>query len=283
MNLIFTSASALTVLHIVLLALADVPSLVNGEEVPDGVRLVMKTRSGDTVIRASRGALADATVTPETVGAENQRIRNNRKSNKSQDTLQQAGGHKSGHKKHGAEEHGSAVSQNPQQNHKQNHKNNNNQQRQVIKQQQHENQPHQGGKRPGPKAKASETASTCRYAKSAWSNCDAKTNMRTRILSLKKGEQNCLPTRTIQKKCKKGCRYEKGTWTQCNAGQMTREDHLYVEGFGSSDQNCDPVRTVNKKCKGTGRPLEGKHHGPHRATKERKQKEKGTRRTSKQE
>ncbi|XP_022221873.2 uncharacterized protein LOC111073713 [Drosophila obscura] len=280
MNLIVTSASALTVLHFVLLILADIPSLINGEEVPDGVHLIMKTRSGDTLIRAARGALAEETVHPATnVGS--QRIRNNRKLERSQDNLQQAGDHKSGHKKHAGAENGSGVYQHPK--HKQSHKNNNNQQRQVIKQQQHGHQPHQGRKRPGPKEKSSETASTCRYVKSAWSNCDAKTSMRTRILSLKKGQQNCLPTRTIQKKCKKGCRYEKGTWTQCNAGQMTREDNLQVQGTGGSDQNCDAVRTVNKKCKEIGSALEGKTHGPKRTTKERKQKEKGTRRTSLQE
>ncbi|XP_017136640.1 uncharacterized protein LOC108152100 [Drosophila miranda] len=286
MNLIVTSASALTVLNFVLLVLADIPSLINGEEVSDGVRLVMKTRSGDTLVRAARGALPEETVSPAT-NVDGQRMRNNRKSNRSQDNLQQAGGHKSrtGHKKHAVAENVSAVAQHPAQpKHKQGHKNSDKQQRQVIKQQQHGHQSHPGGKRPGPKAKASETASTCRYAKSAWSNCDAKSNMRTRILSLKKGEQNCLPTRTIQKKCKKGCRYEKGTWTPCTAGQMTREDKLQAEGVGASDQNCDPVRTVNKKCKGTGSSPEGKHHGPNRAAKERKQKDKGTpRRTAPQE
>ena len=45
----------------------------------------------------------------------------------------------------------------------------------------------------------------CRYVKGAWSDCDPKTNMRSRILTLKKGDQNtCEQTKTIQKKCKKG-------------------------------------------------------------------------------
>lgn len=45
--------------------------------------------------------------------------------------------------------------------------------------------------------------SQCRYTKGPWTECDAKTNTRSRTLSLKKGEQTCVQTRTIQKKCKK--------------------------------------------------------------------------------
>ncbi|KAL3275006.1 hypothetical protein HHI36_019779 [Cryptolaemus montrouzieri] len=45
----------------------------------------------------------------------------------------------------------------------------------------------------------------CRYGKGAWSECDPKTNMRSRSLTLKKGNQTtCESTKTIQKKCKKG-------------------------------------------------------------------------------
>jgi hypothetical protein len=41
--------------------------------------------------------------------------------------------------------------------------------------------------------------------KGSWSDCDPKTNTRSRILTLKKGDQNtCEQTKTIQKKCKKG-------------------------------------------------------------------------------
>lgn len=56
---------------------------------------------------------------------------------------------------------------------------------------------------------------------------------------------------------------------------MTREDKLQAEAVGGSDHNCDPVRTVNKKCKANGNAAAGKQHGPNRAAKERKQKEKG--------
>ncbi|KAG8323418.1 hypothetical protein J6590_006431 [Homalodisca vitripennis] len=53
----------------------------------------------------------------------------------------------------------------------------------------------------------------CRYEKGPWSECEPKTNMRTRTLTLKdrkKGDAtaaaaNCEPTKTIQKKCKKDC------------------------------------------------------------------------------
>lgn len=45
---------------------------------------------------------------------------------------------------------------------------------------------------------------SCRYEKSQWTECNPETNVRTRTLSLKKGDEGCIPTRTIQKKCKKG-------------------------------------------------------------------------------
>lgn len=50
----------------------------------------------------------------------------------------------------------------------------------------------------------------CRYEKGPWSECDPKTNLRARTLKLKKktdgtdSQANCEPTKTIQKKCKKG-------------------------------------------------------------------------------
>ncbi|KAH8303817.1 hypothetical protein KR018_008579 [Drosophila ironensis] len=272
-----------TILQLALvLMLAQIPSTIQGEGVSrDGVRLVMKTQSGDIVrLRAARGALEEAAVTP--AGGESHRGRKNRKMNKSEDQ-QQAGGHKAGSKKSqiGAE---NAAGQNAQGKHKAGHKNSEKQHRQGDKQQQHGH--HRANKRTGAQ-ESRNSASTCRYAKSAWSECDNKTNMRTRVLSLKKGEQNCLPTRTIQKKCKKGCRYEKGAWSPCNNGQMTREDKLQTEANGGSDQSCDSVRTVNKKCRpnGSGNGAgagngsgagAGKHNnGSNRSPKERKQKEKG--------
>ncbi|XP_066250193.1 midkine-A-like isoform X2 [Euwallacea similis] len=87
----------------------------------------------------------------------------------------------------------------------------------------------------------------CRYTKGAWSECDSKTNQRSRTLTLKKGNQtSCEPTKTMQKKCKKACRYEKGTWAECNAqGQMTRSDKLKA----GSDPSCDQKREITKKCK----------------------------------
>ncbi|XP_037932835.1 uncharacterized protein LOC119667605 [Teleopsis dalmanni] len=118
------------------------------------------------------------------------------------------------------------------------------------------------------------TQSTCRYTKSAWTECDAKTNMRSRTLTLKKGEANCLPTRTMQKKCKKTCRYEKGSWSECNSnGQMTRQDKLKSTG-NAADSSCVAVRDVNKKCNPGGA---NKQAG--KANKERKNKDKANRRT----
>lgn len=87
--------------------------------------------------------------------------------------------------------------------------------------------------------------SQCRYTKGPWTECDAKTNTRSRTLSLKKGEQTCVQTRTIQKKCKKACRYDKGAWSECdNNGQMSRTDNLKQ----TSDATCQTTRVVNKNC-----------------------------------
>uniref|UniRef100_A0A1A9VU00 Pleiotrophin/Midkine C-terminal domain-containing protein n=1 Tax=Glossina austeni TaxID=7395 RepID=A0A1A9VU00_GLOAU len=44
---------------------------------------------------------------------------------------------------------------------------------------------------------------SCRYGKNPWTECDTKTNTRSRTLTLKKGDPACDQTRTIQKKCKK--------------------------------------------------------------------------------
>ncbi|XP_055606190.1 protein FAM133-like [Uranotaenia lowii] len=87
--------------------------------------------------------------------------------------------------------------------------------------------------------------SQCRYTKGPWTECDNKSNTRSRTLTLKKGEQSCVPTRTIQKKCKKACRYDKGAWSECGpTGQMSRSDSLK----SSSDATCQPTRVVNKNC-----------------------------------
>lgn len=87
--------------------------------------------------------------------------------------------------------------------------------------------------------------SQCRYTKGPWTECDAKSNTRSRTLSLKKGEQSCVQTRTIQKKCKKACRYDKGAWSECApTGQMSRTDSLK----SSSDATCQSTRVVNKNC-----------------------------------
>jgi len=90
----------------------------------------------------------------------------------------------------------------------------------------------------------------CRYGKGAWSECDPKTNMRSRTLTLKKGNQTtCEATKTVQKKCKKACRYEKGAWGECNAQSlMTRNDKLKP----NSDASCEQNRQITKKCKPKG-------------------------------
>ncbi|XP_071446318.1 uncharacterized protein miple1 [Hetaerina americana] len=88
---------------------------------------------------------------------------------------------------------------------------------------------------------------SCRYTKGPWSACDAKTNTRSRMLTLKKGDASvCEQNKTIQKKCKKACRYEKGTWGECGPQNlMTRTDTLKSD----SDPSCEHTRQFSKKCK----------------------------------
>lgn len=48
----------------------------------------------------------------------------------------------------------------------------------------------------------------CRYVRGAWSECDSKTNIRSRKLTLKKGDPaNCEVVKTIQKKCKRSIHF----------------------------------------------------------------------------
>ncbi|XP_054013211.1 uncharacterized protein LOC128895027 [Hylaeus anthracinus] len=97
----------------------------------------------------------------------------------------------------------------------------------------------------GTKERASGSPASCRYVKGQWSDCDSKTNTRSRTLNLKKGDKSCEPTKTIEKKCKKACRYEKGTWSGCVNQLMTRVDNLKA----NSDAGCEKTRRLTKRCR----------------------------------
>ncbi|XP_072157477.1 uncharacterized protein [Bemisia tabaci] len=90
---------------------------------------------------------------------------------------------------------------------------------------------------------------SCRYEKGSWSECDPKTNVKTRTLTLKKGDQpTCEPTKTVEKECKKSaCRYEKGTWSACDpqTNEMARTDTLKTP----ASESCDKSKRITKKCK----------------------------------
>ncbi|XP_055843510.1 uncharacterized protein DDB_G0271670-like isoform X1 [Episyrphus balteatus] len=152
--------------------------------------------------------------------------------------------------------------------------NNKPKQRQMLKAQQHQTHVKRGGGNAksamGEKKSEEQKQTSCRYSKSAWTECDTKTNSRSRTLTLKKGESSCQQTRTIQKKCKKACRYEKGAWTECTSGQMTRQDKLKT----TSDATCEPVRAINKKCNPSGGKPKDK------GNKERKNKDKSSRKAA---
>jgi len=93
---------------------------------------------------------------------------------------------------------------------------------------------------------AGSSSNSCRYTKGQWSECDPKTNKRTRTLSLKKGDKSCEQTKIIDKKCKKACRYEKGPWSSCVNGQLTRVDTLKANSDATS---CEKSRRMTKRCK----------------------------------
>ncbi|CAO1372672.1 unnamed protein product [Diamesa serratosioi] len=112
---------------------------------------------------------------------------------------------------------------------------------------------------------------TCRYTKGVWTECDVKSNTRSRTLTLKKGEGSCVATRTIQKKCKKACRYDKGAWAECQiGGEMTRTDKLKA---ASDSAACPATRTINKKCNKSKQEKQNKD----RTTKDKKQKDRKNR------
>ncbi|XP_059614050.1 uncharacterized protein LOC132260127 isoform X2 [Phlebotomus argentipes] len=122
---------------------------------------------------------------------------------------------------------------------------------------------------------AAGVSGSCRYVKSAWTECDAKTNQRSRTLTLKKGEEGCVQTRTIQKKCKKACRYEKGAWSECIAGKMSRTDKLKA----TSDAACESTRVVNKNCNPGKNSKGGEKNGANKEQRQKNIKEKGGRKS----
>ncbi|XP_044015001.1 uncharacterized protein LOC122857084 isoform X1 [Aphidius gifuensis] len=90
--------------------------------------------------------------------------------------------------------------------------------------------------------------SACKYEKEEWSECDPKTNTRSRKMSLKtkSASSTCEPVKVVQKKCKKAaCRYVKGSFSSCVNSQMTRIDNIKP----NSDPTCEPTRKIEKKCK----------------------------------
>uniref|UniRef100_A0ABD2VWS3 Pleiotrophin/Midkine C-terminal domain-containing protein n=1 Tax=Trichogramma kaykai TaxID=54128 RepID=A0ABD2VWS3_9HYME len=99
----------------------------------------------------------------------------------------------------------------------------------------------------GTKDRGANGSPSCRYTKGQWSECDPKSNMRSRSLTLKKGDKTCEQSKTITKKCKKGkaCRYEKGNWSNCVNNNMVRVDNLKA----NSDFSCEKTRRITKKCK----------------------------------
>ncbi|XP_075164328.1 uncharacterized protein LOC142236924 [Haematobia irritans] len=272
-------------------------------------KLVLSLESGDVLVRAARGASVDKqqqnptpTVVTNNNGKRQKGNGNNKKLNKNSATRENGGsamplggtgGRKHLEKKFSASSglsHGAQLQQQQQQ--QQPGNGNKSSKRQMLKSQSHQ------GKRSGNKGirdgdemssgASAKTTSTCRYSKSVWSECDAKTNTRSRTLSLKKGDASCQQTRTMEKKCKKPCRYEKGAWSECINGQMTREDKLKATGGTEStsssssspssllSSSCEPIRSISKKCNPNNGAASSKQANGNK--RERKNKDKGSRR-----
>lgn len=139
-----------------LLMLAQIPGSTQGKEVTrDGVRLVMKTQSGNIMhLRAARGATEEEPAPVAGVPTETHRGRKNRKLNKSEDHLQPGGGHKTGNRK---PQSGGDNGQHSQPKHKQGHnKNSEKQHRQGDAQQKQQHGHHRPGKKTGATGKNSE-------------------------------------------------------------------------------------------------------------------------------
>jgi len=100
-----------------------------------------------------------------------------------------------------------------------------------------------------PRGRKNKPAATseCRYKKGQWGECNPTTNQKTRILTLKRGDENeCDSPKIETKKCTKLCRYQKGQWSECaGSPQMERVDSLKP----GSDPTCEPKRRLTKKCK----------------------------------
>ncbi|XP_067644842.1 uncharacterized protein [Eurosta solidaginis] len=256
-------------------------------------KLVMALESGDVFVRrATRGANAEGTddsatnidaATATVGGSGGGGAGVGGKRNKNGDANKNGG--RKQDKKYSATIGSQTQQQQEQQQHHSHHSNGNGNGKGRQRQQQ-PGHGKRGGNGDGSKARAElaekllaadKAPSSCRYAKSAWTECDPKTNMRTRTLTLKKGEANCLATRTMQKKCKKTCRYEKGAWSECINGQMTRQDKLRSNtATGTTeatvDSSCELVRDINRKCNPGGAKMSNK------GNKERKHKDKVQRR-----
>ncbi|KAI9581328.1 uncharacterized protein LOC119638016 isoform X1 [Glossina fuscipes] len=253
-------------------------------------KLVLSLESGKILVRPARGANA------ETInggggngggGNKRQKNNNNKKLNNKKSSHENASptsmlsssipssstGRKSSESIYSAVVASTAANQKTQFNSNGSGNNNKGKTRQLLKSQKHQNHGKHSSDDKANKhnverahSESEKASTTCRYAKSAWSDCDPQTNLRTRTLTLKKGDPNCLQTRTMEKKCKKPCRYEKGAWSECINGQMTREDKLKSTGGneGRNDSNCETVRSINKKCNPSG--------GANKQRKERKNK-----------
>ncbi|KAL5009509.1 hypothetical protein ScPMuIL_011814 [Solemya velum] len=101
------------------------------------------------------------------------------------------------------------------------------------------------------KLAASKAAKGCKYQLGEWTECDEKTNTRSRTLELRSGDTTlCQAVKIFYRKCKRPCRFKKGQWSECDETHlMERVDTL----VGQSNDFCDATRKITKKC-GKGKP-----------------------------
>lgn len=89
----------------------------------------------------------------------------------------------------------------------------------------------------------------CRYTRGEWNECDKATGMRTRTLTLKKGDETCERTKTESKKCKAAgeCKYQRSSWSECDSATNQRTRTLSLKRGDAT--TCEATRTETKPCK----------------------------------
>ncbi|XP_046583298.1 uncharacterized protein LOC124290590 isoform X4 [Haliotis rubra] len=104
-----------------------------------------------------------------------------------------------------------------------------------------------------PQKKVKTRMCACKYQKGNWSECDPMTKKMTRTLTLVKGSDQCPPSKTRQRRCRKrkssrkACKYNRGPWSQCDPVTNKMQRTMTLKR-GDRDA-CDPIKKVTRQCR----------------------------------